>query len=58
MAEMDKEEKQAFLALMSSMLAYRPDDRISAQQVLESSWVQRWAKPGLESMKGSVTTCI
>jgi serine/threonine protein kinase len=50
MAEMDKEEKQAFLALMSSMLAYRPDDRISAQQVLESSWVQRWAKPALESM--------
>jgi hypothetical protein len=56
MAEMDKEEKQAFLALMRSMLAFRPDDRVPAQQVLESSWVQKWAKPALESMEDNVAT--
>jgi serine/threonine protein kinase len=37
MAEMDDEEKQAFLVLMRSMLTFRPDDRLSAQQVLGPS---------------------
>jgi hypothetical protein len=56
MAEMDKEKNQAFLALMRSMLAFRPDDRVPAQPVLESSWVQKWAKPALESMEDNVAT--
>ncbi|KAH9882938.1 hypothetical protein J1614_000304 [Plenodomus biglobosus] len=27
------------------MLSFRPDDRPSAQQVLESAWMQKWAGP-------------
>jgi serine/threonine protein kinase len=53
MAEMGEEEKQAFLELMRSMLTFQPDDRPSAQQVLESNWVQKWAMPAFESIKNS-----
>ena len=42
---MDEEEKQSFVKLMRLMLAFRPDERPSAQQVLESHWVQNWAIP-------------
>ncbi|KAG9206227.1 hypothetical protein G6514_004950 [Epicoccum nigrum] len=56
MATMDDEEKQAFLELMGSMLKYRPEDRISAQQALESRWMQNWAKPAFESMEDMART--
>ncbi|KAF1842087.1 kinase-like protein [Cucurbitaria berberidis CBS 394.84] len=55
-SEMDEEEKQAFLVLLKSMLSFRPDDRPSAQQVLESSWMQKWAQPAFESMKDNLKT--
>lgn len=45
MVVMDEEEKQSFTKLMKLMLSLRPDDRPSAQQVLESHWVQGWAIP-------------
>lgn len=51
MAEMDDEEKQAFLELMRSMLKFRPEDRASAQQVLESKWMRVWARPAFESLE-------
>ena len=53
MAEMNEEEKQAFLELMRSMVKFRPEDRVSAQQVLESRWMQNWAIPAFESMEDS-----
>jgi serine/threonine protein kinase len=56
MAEMDEEEKQAFLELMKSMLSFKPGARPSAQQVLESNWVQKWAMPALESIKDNPST--
>ncbi|KAH8724959.1 kinase-like domain-containing protein [Phaeosphaeriaceae sp. PMI808] len=56
MTEMDKEEKEAFLALLRSMLSFRPEDRPSAQQVLQSPWMQKWAGPAYESMKDSANT--
>ena len=55
MAEMDDEEKQAFLELMRSMLKFRPEDRASAQQVLESKWMRVWARPAFESLEDSST---
>ncbi|KAF2124670.1 kinase-like protein [Dothidotthia symphoricarpi CBS 119687] len=51
MIEMDEEEKKAFLSLLRSMLSFRPNDRPSAQQVLESNWMQKWAKPAFELME-------
>lgn len=51
MAEMEEGEEQAFLTLLRSMLSFRPEDRPSARQVLESSWMQKWAKPALGLLK-------
>lgn len=56
MAEMDKEEKQAFLILLRSILSFKPDGRPSAQQVLESSWMQKWARPAFELMNDNLKT--
>jgi serine/threonine protein kinase len=56
MVEMDEEEKQTFLVLLKSMLSFRPGNRPSAQRVLESSWMQQWAEPAFESLKGNVET--
>ncbi|KAF2446083.1 kinase-like protein [Karstenula rhodostoma CBS 690.94] len=56
MAEMNEEEKQAFLVLLRSMLSFRPETRPSAQQVLESSWMQKWAEPAFESLQDNVET--
>jgi hypothetical protein len=51
MIEMEEQEKQDFLALLRSMLSFRPKDRPSAQQVVISSWMQNWATPALELTK-------
>jgi serine/threonine-protein kinase SRPK3 len=51
MAEMSEGEKHDFLDLMRSMLAFRPEDRILAKEVLESAWMKKWANPVLESME-------
>jgi serine/threonine protein kinase len=51
MAEMNEEEKQHFLVLLTSMLAFRPEDRPSAQRVLESSWMRKWGKSAFELME-------
>jgi hypothetical protein len=51
MAEMSEGEKHDFLDLMRSMLAFRPEGRISAKEVLESVWVKKCANPVLESME-------
>lgn len=50
MAEMGEEEKEAFLALLKSMLVFRPGERPSAEQVLGSGWMQKWGMPAIELM--------
>jgi hypothetical protein len=49
-AEMSEEEKCDFLVMMRSMLESRPVSRPSAQEVLESRWVQKWVYSILESI--------
>jgi serine/threonine-protein kinase SRPK3 len=49
-AEMSEEEKCDFLVMMRSMLESRPVSRPSAQDVLESGWVQKWVYSILESI--------
>ncbi|EFR03997.1 serine/threonine protein kinase [Nannizzia gypsea CBS 118893] len=44
----DKEETVAFLDLMRQMLVFRPKERPTALQVLESDWMVNWALPGFE----------
>ncbi len=53
MAEVDEEEKVALFGLLKSMLAFKPEDRPSAQQVLESEWMSKWAMPDLDRARSS-----
>ncbi|OAL04107.1 hypothetical protein IQ06DRAFT_366769 [Phaeosphaeriaceae sp. SRC1lsM3a] len=46
MAPIDVREKQAFLMLLRSILSFRPAERPSAQEVLESSCMLKWAMSG------------
>jgi serine/threonine protein kinase len=44
------EEREAFLKLLKSMLKYLPEERISAEDVLNSEWIQKWAIPELDKI--------
>jgi len=44
----DDEEKGAFLSLMRQMLVYRPEERVSAEELLRSEWMVKWAMPAFE----------
>ncbi len=41
----DPEEKSAICAMLRSMFSFRPEDRPTAQQILKSDWMVRWALP-------------
>ncbi|EGX87893.1 protein kinase domain protein [Cordyceps militaris CM01] len=45
--EMGPGEARAFIELMRWMLSYRPSDRPTAEQVLGSEWLSKWARPDL-----------
>ncbi|PKY03731.1 kinase-like protein [Aspergillus campestris IBT 28561] len=44
-------ERDAFFEMMRSMLAFRPEERLSAQQVLEAEWKVKWAVPEYEKIR-------
>ncbi|KAK2809177.1 hypothetical protein FQN50_004012 [Emmonsiellopsis sp. PD_5] len=41
-------EKTALLTMLRGMLAYRPDERLTAREIIESEWMVRWALPALD----------
>jgi serine/threonine-protein kinase SRPK3 len=43
-----EEEKAAILHLMRRMLRFRPEERLSIQDVLASDWLVKWAIPAYE----------
>ncbi|RAK80833.1 kinase-like protein [Aspergillus fijiensis CBS 313.89] len=43
--EIGEDEKTALLDLMRRMLAFRPEERLTVDEVLESEWMVRWALP-------------
>ncbi|KAI9837121.1 MAG: hypothetical protein M1819_000772 [Sarea resinae] len=45
MAPLDEKEKDAFFAMTRWMLAFRPSDRPTAKQVLQTAWMRDWALP-------------
>lgn len=50
-----EKEKAAFLDLMRRMLVYRPEERLTVDEVLQSDWMVYWALPDYErSLKGSL----
>lgn len=42
------EETQAILNLMRGMLEFRPEERLTIDQVLKSEWMVKWALPQLQ----------
>ncbi|RHZ59771.1 hypothetical protein CDV55_105607 [Aspergillus turcosus] len=43
--EFDREEMAAILDLMRRMLAFRPEERPTAEEVLKSEWMVKWVLP-------------
>ncbi|KAF5619481.1 kinase domain protein [Fusarium sp. NRRL 52700] len=43
--QMDNDESHAFLAMIKGMLRFRPEERMTADQVLRSEWMRKWALP-------------
>ncbi|KAM0222994.1 hypothetical protein ACHAQD_003724 [Fusarium lateritium] len=50
MKPMSKDEKEAFLDMMKKMIAFRPEDRMTAKELLESRWMKQWALPELKKL--------
>lgn len=48
--EFDGEETAAILDLMRRMLAFRPEERPTTDEVLQSEWMVKWALPEWKSM--------
>ncbi|KAJ9291922.1 hypothetical protein DTO021C3_362 [Paecilomyces variotii] len=46
--EFDEEESAAILDLMRRMLAFRPEERPTAEEVLQSEWMLKWVLPDFE----------
>ncbi|KAE8166057.1 kinase-like domain-containing protein [Aspergillus tamarii] len=53
MPSLESEEKDALLSMLRSMLSFQPENRPSAQQVLESEWIVKWALPEYERIRKS-----
>ncbi|RAL14568.1 uncharacterized protein BO97DRAFT_465080 [Aspergillus homomorphus CBS 101889] len=51
MPPLELSERDAFFAMLRPMLSFRPEDRPSAQQVLESDWMVNWAIPEYEKIR-------
>ncbi|KAK2612401.1 hypothetical protein QQS21_001665 [Conoideocrella luteorostrata] len=50
METMGPAEKEALLAMLRPMLAYRPEQRCSVKEVLGSEWMTKYAMPDYEGM--------
>lgn len=48
-----EEETKAILNLIRWMLAFRPEERPTIEEVLESEWMVKWVLPDLESCRNS-----
>lgn len=51
LAAFDQEESTAILTMMRPMLSFKPEDRPTIQQVLESDWMLRWGLPTYERLR-------
>lgn len=47
----NEEERSALLGLLQRMLAWRPEERPSAEEVLDAAWMRRWALPAYEESR-------
>jgi serine/threonine-protein kinase SRPK3 len=47
----DPTERDALFEMLRSMLSFRPENRPTAKQVLESEWMVKWALPEYEKIR-------
>ncbi|KAJ5239142.1 kinase-like domain-containing protein [Penicillium chermesinum] len=52
MEEVDEIEKVALLSMLKAMLAFNPEERPTAQEVLNCEWMQKWALPEFCQING------
>lgn len=52
---MEDVEKTAFLNMLRDMLAFKPEKRSTAREVIECEWMQEWALPELSRMKQNMS---
>ncbi|KND89994.1 SRSF protein kinase 2 [Tolypocladium ophioglossoides CBS 100239] len=50
MVSFELEERDAILAMLRSMLAFRPENRLTSNEVLKSEWMRKWAIPEYEKL--------
>lgn len=50
MGSIEQDEQEAFLAMLRSMLKYKPGDRSTAGEILDSEWMRKWAMPEYEKI--------
>lgn len=48
MDSLEEAEKSALLTMLRGMLTFRPNERLTASEVVESEWMQKWALPVLK----------
>ena len=51
MLPLESSERNALFAMLRPMLSFKPENRPSAQQVLESEWMLKWAIPKYEKIR-------
>lgn len=45
MEDIGDAERDALLSMVREMLAFRPDERLTLTEIMESEWMLRWALP-------------
>ncbi|KAJ5116178.1 hypothetical protein N7456_000526 [Penicillium angulare] len=50
MPRIEPAERDALFSMLKSMLSFKPEDRPSAKEVLESEWMVKWALPECEKV--------
>lgn len=51
LSQVSPEEKEDLFAMLRPMLIFRPEDRCTVAQVLESKWMKQWALPEYRKIK-------
>jgi serine/threonine-protein kinase SRPK3 len=51
MDEVGEEETAALFDMLKAMMAFKPGERMTAEQVKESKWMRKWGLPELEELK-------
>lgn len=47
----DKEEAEAILSMLRTMLVFRPEERATIESVMKSEWMVIWGLPAYEKLK-------